>query len=812
MILKSATARNMFSIIATGVGISIATAGTLFWLSYSEIRDRSISEMTGIAESSASKVETRFTQARMLSNNLRSTLYALHAAGVPSRAEADSLLKAFLTDNPLALGISTGWEPNAFDGKDAEFVGKEGHDATGRYIPYFARSGDTIVHEPLKDYDTPGAGDYYQVPKSTGKDMLTEPYGYPINGKNVLMTSVMVPLTIQGKFVGVAGVDTSLSILAEDLGKIKPLDAGYVALFSEQGAVVSHPVQASLGKALKDSGLDVAGFQQVLANPGQPFETLEADGSVNLSVAMPVHVIEGSQWYAVVSVPKAAVFAKLTRLAWICGTLIVLGALIMIAFGTVLANRFRKRLTGVVSATTQIAGGNTNVDLSGASVQDEIGELNRSLQVLRDATVAKLRLESEAEENRTMSDQERRQRTAEAAERDQQVQFAMGELARGLQKLSEGDMTSRLTSPFHGTLETIRQDFNASVEKLEAALQTVGINASAIQSGSAEIRSSSDELAKRTEQQAASVEQTAAALEEITSSIRDASRRAEDAGNLVDRTRIGAEKSGEVVKKAVVAMSGIENSSREISNIIGVIDEIAFQTNLLALNAGVEAARAGEAGKGFAVVAQEVRELAQRSANAAKEIKALITNSGQQVQTGVALVGETGQALVEIVSQVQDINMHVNSIVQSTREQSTALNEISAAVNTIDQGTQKNAAMVEESTAASHALASEAAELNHLLSQFRFAQQGRSSQQASQHRAPAAAPGSSMAAPVSRPATAAPRPAPAASRAPAAPVVAQASHASRPVPSPARALGNRIASALGTQSTAAATQQDWEEF
>ena len=352
-------------------------------------------------------------------------------------------------------------------------------------------------------------------------------------------------------------------------------------------------------------------------------------------------------------------------------------------------------------------------------------------------------------------------------------------------------MTFRITSPFHESLEAIRNDFNASVEKLEAALQTVRINASAIQSGSAEIRSSSDELAKRTEQQAASVEETAAALEQITSSIRDASRRAEDAGELVDRTRIGAERSGEVVKKAVVAMSNIENSSREISNIIGVIDEIAFQTNLLALNAGVEAARAGEAGKGFAVVAQEVRELAQRSANAAKEIKALITNSGQQVQTGVNLVGETGEALAEIVTQVQDINKHVSSIVQSTREQSTAVNEISSAVNTIDQGTQRNAAMVEESTAASHALASEAAELNHLLSQFRFAETG--------GHGTARKPAVHAQAHVAKP---------------AAPVAA-APATSRPVPSPARALGNRLASALGVKSaaaTATAQAQDWEEF
>ncbi len=216
------------------------------------------------------------------------------------------------------------------------------------------------------------------------------------------------------------------------------------------------------------------------------------------------------------------------------------------------------------------------------------------------------------------------------------------------------------------------------------------------------------------------MEETAAALEEITTSLKDATSRADEAGQLVERTRAGAAKSGEVVRRAVEAMGGIESSSREISSIIGVIDEIAFQTNLLALNAGVEAARAGSAGKGFAVVAQEVRELAQRSANAAKEIKALITKSGEQVHMGVTLVGDTGAALADIVGQVQEIERNVTAIVRSSREQATGLNEISAALNSIDQGTQQNAAMVEQQTAASHALANEVTALNRLIAQFRL--------------------------------------------------------------------------------------------
>ncbi|MGG2474397.1 methyl-accepting chemotaxis protein, partial [Rhizobium sp. BR5] len=279
-------------------------------------------------------------------------------------------------------------------------------------------------------------------------------------------------------------------------------------------------------------------------------------------------------------------------------------------------------------------------------------------------------------------------------------------------------VTYRIVQPFVPSLDGIRGDFNRAAEQLQSTLTQVAQNARGIDSGANEIRAAADDLARRTEQQAAAVEQTAAALEEITTTVKDSTRRAQEAGHLVGRAKVGAEKSGEVVQKAVSAMEQIATSANEISNIIGVIDEIAFQTNLLALNAGVEAARAGEAGKGFAVVAQEVRELAQRSANAAKEIKNLITTSNGQVQQGVQLVGETGKALELIVTEVQEINRHVLAIAESAQEQSSGLQQINTAVNQMDQDTQKNAAMVEESTAASHGLAREASSLNRLIAQF----------------------------------------------------------------------------------------------
>jgi methyl-accepting chemotaxis protein len=293
-------------------------------------------------------------------------------------------------------------------------------------------------------------------------------------------------------------------------------------------------------------------------------------------------------------------------------------------------------------------------------------------------------------------------------------------VAAGLEKLSSGDLLFRLTTDFGGDYEKLRTDFNAAMEQLQETMQAIATNTQGVRSGAEEITQASDDLSRRTEQQAASLEETAAALDQITATVRRTAEVANEARNLVSTSKDDAERSGDVVHQTVGAMEGIESSSKQIANIIGVIDEIAFQTNLLALNAGVEAARAGDAGRGFAVVATEVRALAQRSADAAKEIKTLISASTQQVDVGVKLVSETGQALGRIVSQVSQLNGLVTELAASAKEQATGLGEVNAAVNQMDQVTQQNAAMVEQATAASHGLSGESQELARLVGQFRI--------------------------------------------------------------------------------------------
>jgi methyl-accepting chemotaxis protein len=322
----------------------------------------------------------------------------------------------------------------------------------------------------------------------------------------------------------------------------------------------------------------------------------------------------------------------------------------------------------------------------------------------------------------TLDGQRRRAEEAGQEAIQQERAIVANSIGVGLARLAAKDLTYRMSSDLPEAYRKLQTDFNEAIGQLEEAMQSVTGSTNAIHSGTEEISTAADDLSRRTEQQAASLEETAAALEEITTTVKKSAEGASHARQVVAAADEDARKSALVVRQAVEAMDAIAKSAQQISQIIGVIDEIAFQTNLLALNAGVEAARAGDAGRGFAVVASEVRALAQRSAEAAKEIKGLITASTRQVEQGVKLVGETGKSLERIMGQVTEINEVVGEIAAGAKEQATGLGEVNTAVNLMDQVTQQNAAMVEESTATTHSLSQEIAQLSDLIGQFQVGQ------------------------------------------------------------------------------------------
>lgn len=382
-------------------------------------------------------------------------------------------------------------------------------------------------------------------------------------------------------------------------------------------------------------------------------------------------------------------------------TMIVLGAVLagLVIAVSILALRFVQRgiirpLSHATEVLGEMAKGRQDVAMESIEADGEMGHLVEALVAVRKAAQEKYLAERAAE---------------------QKVVAAVG---AGLHALSQGDLTYRITAEMSAAFAALRDDFNAAATRLFETLRTVSSTTGEVASGAGDIARWSDELAQRTERQAASLEETAAALQEITATVGQSAAHAREATTIVAGAKAAAEKGGDIVGSAVSAMQNIEASSKRISDIVGVIDEIAFQTNLLALNAGVEAARAGESGKGFAVVASEVRALAQRCAAAAREVKELITDSQHHVASGVSLVGNSGAVLGEILDQVSRINALMDEMARASEQQSTGIKQISSAVSDMDNVTQKNAAMVQQNKEIARSLTEQTGALSEMVAFF----------------------------------------------------------------------------------------------
>jgi methyl-accepting chemotaxis protein len=409
------------------------------------------------------------------------------------------------------------------------------------------------------------------------------------------------------------------------------------------------------------------------------------------------------------------VYRQLTLLALACVLLGAAGA----GASVLTARRQLAPLATLRDAMSRVMRGDLSVTLPFAGRADDIGLMADAVHGFRDEALEKTRIAAEAAAQRATSEAERDAAGADSARRAADQAVVVRRLAEGLDRLSAGDLTVRLAEPFATDYEGLRADFNQAVERLEGAMSAVVSAVSGLNSGAGGIATAADDLSRRSEAQAASLEETAAALDQITATVRRTAEGAKEAHRAVGDAQAEAGRSREVVASAVEAIGGIEASSRQVAQIIGVIDEIAFQTNLLALNAGVEAARAGDAGRGFAVVAQEVRALAQRSADAAKEIKVHIGDSERQVASGVSLVGAAGETLQRIAGQVGAISAVITEIAASAQEQSSGLSQVNIAVNQMDQGTQHTTAMASRSASSSQALLDEVRSLADLVQRFK---------------------------------------------------------------------------------------------
>ncbi|MBK8084070.1 MAG: HAMP domain-containing protein [Devosia sp.] len=687
---------------------------------------------------------------------LITSLEAMRGSGVMDRAVYDSVIRRFLEENPDLLGTWSGWEPNALDGNDAAYANAAGHDASGRYVPYWNRGGGQIAVEPLIDYDKDGPGDYYQLPKKLGRAVAIEPYMYAIGGKDVLIMSFGLPITVDGKYVGTGGVDVSLAELNARLSTLKPFETGHVELISSSGIVVASPHAAHVGKPLDADDPIRAVVSKALAGEPAEQDAANESGAIERSVGVPFNVGgTADRWVIVSSVPMATLEAAVNEGRWtVAGsavTCVLLAGLVLFGLIRTMVGRPLGRLGATVD---KMAAGDYDLAIEGTDRVDEIGKLSRALEVFRSngKRVAEM---TEAEAARIIRDQETRAamlgelqrafgqvvdaavagdfgKRVEAEFPDPElnaiaasinnlvatVDRGLGETVEVLSALADTDLTRRVGGDYEGAFARLKTDTNRVADKLGEIVGQLKETSRSLKTATSEILSGANDLSERTTKQAATIEETSAAMEQLAQTVLHNAERAKQASQVAGTVTRTAEEGGAVMTDANEAMERISNSSSKISNIIGLIDDIAFQTNLLALNASVEAARAGDAGKGFAVVAVEVRRLAQSAASASSEVKVLIEQSGLEVKTGSKLVADAAARLTAMVESARSSSGLMDGIAQESRAQASSIEEVNTAVRQLDEATQHNAALVEEINAAIEQTESQASDLDRIVDIF----------------------------------------------------------------------------------------------
>ncbi|MEX6723828.1 methyl-accepting chemotaxis protein [Parapedomonas caeni] len=621
-----------------------------------------------LAKGTAGEIGADIDHGFQVARGLAHSLAALKASGVTDRAAFDAVQRELLAANPALLGVWTGWEPDALDGRDAEFVGKPGHDSTGRYVPYWNRGAGSINVEALIDYDKPGAGDYYQLAFNSGREVALEPYVYAVGGKDMLITSLVVPVRVGDRIVGVAGVDIALDTLQQSIGKLRPMETGRVSLVSSSGAWLAYGKTDQLAKPVKASEPSLAAAAAATAQGRETtlVSTLASLGAEAMSVAVPIALGDtGSRWGVIVSIPEATILAPVHQTRML---LLIVGVIVAAVTGLacwLAVDRLLGRPLGAVTnAVARISGGALDTVVAGTERRDEVGQLAQAIDAYRLARQdeEKMRVEQQA----MQAEQERMRLEQQRMEAEQARLRAEQEESRAEAERQRQQAMQTLADEFSHVVGSIASLVSSEAVKLQGEAADMSRTAHATSSQSTTVSEAADDASANVQTVATATEELAASVQEIGRQVtvsRDMTRRAVDeAENMQGEFR------------------ALEETARKIGDVVELINQIASQTNLLALNATIEAARAGDAGKGFAVVASEVKSLATQTANATDEIARQIADVQNAATRSVAAI--TG--ISQTIGQMSEVTTTIASAIE---QQGAATQEIASSVQNVAAGT-----------------------------------------------------------------------------------------------------------------------------
>ena len=669
------------------------------------VEKSAIREIQNLAESRANAIQAKLQNALDAARTMANAFAASKASQSPlalGREQINSVLLSVLKDNPDFNGTYSCWEPNALDGQDPAFRNAEdgNNPLTGRFTPYWTRSADGhVAVQPLVEYDSPDRhpngvpkGGWYSGPRDTLKESVLDPIPYVVQGKNVWLTTLSVPIVSNGKFYGVVGADFDIAFiqkLSEQMSADLYGGKGTVSILSNQGLVVADSQRTDLiGQPIK--ALLPDSWEKVLRDiQGGRSDGLLNAQTQNIEVLMPIALGRtGKPWAVLIRLPKAVVMSQaialeqelqarsLNNSIWQVSVGLVISLLVLAALWYAAA-----KIVGPIREAAALAATISLGDFSRRLVQkseDEVGQLSAALNDMSESL----------------------QRQVRVAER-----------------ISEGDLDLevRLSSPH----DTLGKSLEKMVSNLNQLISEVQISATQITGSSAQVTDLSQSLSDGASNSASSITEISAVMTQMAAQTRDNAANAKKADEQSQASRADAGESDKLMSELIAAMAEIDNSGKDITAIITTIDNIAAQTNLLALNAAIEAARAGELGRGFAVVADEVRSLAARSAEAAQQTAALIADSSSKTQRGMIIAGRTAESLKNIVSGTGAVSSLVSLIYQASSEQASGLQQASIGLEQIDEVTQKNQSNSQECAVAAKDLSERASLMQRVLGRFK---------------------------------------------------------------------------------------------